>query len=265
MKGNIMKHLFSAKLCAAVAALAIVAMICPLASAQQDQGRRGRGGREGGFGGPGGGAISAVRLATLDAVAKALNLTDEQKEKVKTINDEMRDKVRAAFQDGGGREKMEELSASYSAKVNDVLDKDQQKRLMGILVQVAGANATLDPAVAKELNITDDQKAKLREARESNMQAMRDAFAGARDGNREEMRAKFEKLRDESNQKLMAVLTADQQAQLESLKGEKVEIDMAQLRGPGGGFGGRQGRGGEGGGRPGGRNRDQSNESKSGT
>ena len=45
------------------------------------------------------------------------------------------------------------------------------------------------------------------------------------------MRAKIDKLREDANKKLMAVLTSDQQAQLESLKGEKVEIDMSQLRG----------------------------------
>jgi Spy/CpxP family protein refolding chaperone len=230
-----------------LAAVAMVAMLAQVSLAQQ-QGRRGRGGRDGGFGG-GGGMMSGVRLATLEPVQKALNLTDDQKDKIKKINDDMRDELRKAFGDGGGgREKMQELNADASKKLNEVLDEGQQKRLMGVLIQVAGAAATADPAVAKELNITDDQKKKLDEARQSNAEAMREAFQGARDetGGRDAIREKMEKLREDSNKKLLAVLTSDQQAQLESLKGEKVEIDMSALRGPGGGRqpGGRGGRGG---------------------
>ena len=36
---------------------------------------------------------------------------------------------------------------------------------MGIMIQVNGAAAIADPAVAKELNITDDQKSKMQEIR----------------------------------------------------------------------------------------------------
>jgi Spy/CpxP family protein refolding chaperone len=237
------------------AGVVMVAMISQVTLAQREEGRRGRGGRDGGgFGGP-----SGVRLLSLKEVQTALKLTDEQKDKITKINDQMRDDIRKAFDDGTGREKMQELNASAAAKVNEVLDAGQQKRLMGILIQVAGAAATSDPAVAKELNITDDQKKQLETARQSNMEAMRKEFDGARDqtGSREEMRAKFDKLREEANKKLMAVLTSDQQAQLEALKGEKVEIDMAQLRG-GGGPGGRGGDR-----RPGGARGDRNPESKS--
>lgn len=55
------------------------------------------------------------------------------------------------------------------------------------------------------------------------------------------MREKMEKHREESHKNLMAVLTSEQQAQLESLKGEKIELDLSQLRGPGGQGGGRFG------------------------
>lgn len=229
---------------ATIAAAVIVAMVSQVAVAQREEGRGGRGGRERGPGD--GGGPSSVRLATMKEVQTALKLTDEQKEKIGKINDQMRDDVRKAFEDGNGRDKMQELNESASGKLHEVLDEGQQKRLMGILIQIGGANATIDPAVAKELNITDDQKKKLGEARQSNGEAMREAFEGARDqnGSREEMRAKFEKMREDANKKLMEVLTSEQQEKLESLKGEKVEIDMSQLRG-GGGPGGDRGRGGE--------------------
>jgi Spy/CpxP family protein refolding chaperone len=191
--------------------------------------------------------MSSVQLASLEPVQAALKLTDEQKDKIKDVNDAMREegqKLFAGGRDQGGdrtamREKMEELSATATKKLNEVLDEGQQKRLMGIQIQLAGVAAVMDPAVAKELNITDDQKKQLQEASESNRQAMREAFeSGQGQGGGREAR---EKLRDDANKKLMAVLTSDQQAQLESLKGEKIEIDMSALRGQGGRFGGQRG------------------------
>ncbi|HEX3602435.1 MAG TPA: hypothetical protein VHU84_19935 [Lacipirellulaceae bacterium] len=235
---------FSSKGWAMVAGLVIVAMVSQVALAQQGQGRRNRGG--GGPGGFGGGPPSSARLLGLKEVQDALKLTDDQKGKIDKLNDEVREEMRKAMQDGGGREKVQELMASTTTKVNEILDAGQQKRLMGIEIQVNGAGAAADPAVAKELNLTDDQKKQLGEVRQKNMDAMREAFQGGRDqGGRE----KIQQLRDEANKNMMAVLTADQQAQLESLKGEKVNIDMSQLRGgggPGGRGAGRRGRGNDG-------------------
>ena len=217
-----------------VAALVIVSMVSQVSLAQREEGRRGRGGPGGG---PGGG-LSAGRLLGVKEVQAALKLTEDQTSKLEKINEESRDKIREAMQDGGDRAKMQELMASTTTKVNEVLDEGQQKRLMGILVQVDGAGALTNPAIAKELNITNDQKKKFEEVRESNRAAMREAREGDRD--QEGAREKMAKLREESNKKLMAVLTSDQQAQLEAMKGEKVEIDMSALRG-GGGPGGRGG------------------------
>jgi Spy/CpxP family protein refolding chaperone len=231
---------FSRSAGAMFAALATVAMLAQVSLAQREEGRR-RGGREGRFGG---GMMSGVRLAAAEPVEKELKLTDEQKDKIKDINDQLSDDMRKAFEDGGDREKIQEINASASAKLKEVLDEGQQKRLRGILVQVAGAAAVADPEIAKELNITEDQKRKLGEVRRESMQAMREAFEGARDqeGGREAMQEKMDKLREDSNKKVMAVLTSDQQAQLEAMKGEKVDIDMSQLRGFGGGRPGGEGR-----------------------
>jgi Spy/CpxP family protein refolding chaperone len=253
-----------------LAGMAIVVLMVDLAQAQPGGGRRGRGGR-GGFGRN----ISSVQLvAESEEVRTALNVTPEQQEKIETINDELRDARREAFGGGGGggdfraaMEKMEKLNQDASAKLAEVLEPDQQKRLLGISIQVNGAAALNEPAVAKELEITDEQKTKLGEVRESNMEATREAMRDLRDQDlsQDEMRDKMREIQQEGDKKVLAVLTSEQQAKFEQLKGEKVEIDMSQFRGRGfgggGGFGGgRGGRGGndaDGGGRRGGRrNRD---------
>jgi Spy/CpxP family protein refolding chaperone len=235
-----------------VAGLAILVVMAQVAEAQREGGRRGRGGR-----GMFGRYISSVQLVSeSDEVQTALNVTPEQEEKIDVINDELRDARREVFGGGGGdfraaQEEMEKLNQEASAKLAEVLEPDQQKRLLGISIQVNGAAALSEPAVAKELGVTDEQKTKLDEARESNMDAAREAFRDLRDQelSREEMQAKMQELRNESDKKLLAVLTSDQQAKLEQLKGEPVEIDMSQFRGRGfgGGRGGRDGGEGRGG------------------
>ncbi len=232
------------------AALMAVGFMVQVSLAQPGEGRRGRG-PGGGFGGP----PTPVRLLGVKEVQDALKLTDEQKTKITDLNDKVREEVRSAMQDGGGREKVQKLMDETTAKVKEILDEGQQKRLLGIFVQVNGANAVANPEVAKELNVTDDQKKKIEEIRQKNMDSMR----GLRDqsGDREAMREKMTKLRDEESKAMLAVLTDAQQKQLEELKGEKVDIDLSQLRG----FGGPGGRNAD---RPrGGRNRNANSENKS--
>lgn len=218
---------FSGRILAFVAAAAVVAMASQVAMAQNEGGRRGRGGR-GGQGGPGmGGPISMARLATVDTVQDALKLSDDQKEKIKTLNDETRDAMRKEFENGGrpDREKMRKLMDEASEKLNKILDAGQQKRLMGIFAQVAGPGAVMDPSVQKELSITDEQKDKLREAMGPPL--------GGREGRGERNADGFRERREKMEKEVMAVLTPDQQKKLEELKGEKVDVDMSKLRGPG--------------------------------
>jgi Spy/CpxP family protein refolding chaperone len=234
---------FSGRFWTTIVAAMIVAMVSQMAFAQRDQGGRGRGrGGPGGAGGPGGPrGMSMGQLLMADEVQKALKLTDEQKTKIKAVFEDMR----KSFADRGGPESFQKLRETTAKKINDVLDDGQRKRLMGILIQVQGAGAVNDPAVAKELNITDEQKKKLEEARPSFRPMREGGEAGGQNaarGSREEMQAKMEKAREQSNKMIMDILTPEQQKKLESLKGEKVDIDLSKLRGPGG-QSGRSGRG----------------------
>src|SRR3954454_19955420 len=220
---------FSGRLCAMIAAVVVVAMIAQVAVAQNES-KKGRGGRGGGAGGGGMmGPPSMVRLATLDKVQDALKLSDEQKSKIKTINDDSRAAMREQFQ-GGGRpdpEKMRKMRDEEAEKMNKVLDEGQQKRLIGIFVQLMGAGAVMDPAVGKEIGLTEDQKTKLHEA----MGPPPEGRAAGGQG--------FQERREKMEKEVMSVLTSDQKTKLESLKGEKVDIDPSSLRGGGRGGEGR--------------------------
>jgi Spy/CpxP family protein refolding chaperone len=220
---------FSSKFLAVVAAVVVVAMAAQLAGAQNEEGKRGRGGRAGGAGGPGGmgGPPSMARLAMIPKVQEAVKITDEQKTKIEKINADSRKEMRdASSGDRPDPEKMRKMRDGVTEKLKDVLNADQQKRLMGIFVQVMGSGAVMDPAVGKEIGLTDEQKDKLHEA----MGPPPEGGRGGGGQSFQERRAKMEK-------EVTAVLTPEQQKKLESLKGEKVDIDMSALRGQGGGRG----------------------------
>jgi Spy/CpxP family protein refolding chaperone len=225
---------FTSRWWATLAVMAVVAMVSQVALAQNEQGKRGRGGRAGGAGGPGG-PPSMARLAMIDKVQEALKLTDEQKTKIEKINSESRKEMRdASSGDKPDPEKMRKMRDGLTEKLKEVLDADQQKRLMGIFVQVMGNGAVMDPAVGKEIGLTDEQKDKLHEA-------MGPPPEGGRGGGGQG----FQERRAKMDKEVMAVLTPEQQKKLESLKGEKVDIDMSALRGPGGGRGRDRGNRGE--------------------
>jgi Spy/CpxP family protein refolding chaperone len=221
---------FSGRLCAMIAAAVVVAMIAQGALAQNES-KKGRGGRGGaGGGGMMGGPPSMVRIAGNEKVQEALKVSDDQKSKIEKINEESRSAMREQFQ-GGGRpdpEKMRKMRDEETEKLDKVLDEAQQKRLMGIFVQVMGAGAVMDPAVGKAIGLTDDQKSKLREA----MGPPPEGRAAGGQG--------FQERREKMEKEVMSVLTEDQKSKLESLKGEKVDIDPASLRGGGRGQDGRQ-------------------------
>jgi Spy/CpxP family protein refolding chaperone len=213
---------FSNRFLAVIAAVAVVAMAAQLAVAQNEKGNRGGRGR-GGPGGAGGmgGPPSMARLAMIPKVQEALKITDEQKTKIEKINADFRKEMSG---DRPDPEKMKKMRDEVTDKLKEVLDADQQKRLMGIFIQVMGAGSVMDPAVGKAIDLTDEQKDKLHEAMGPPPEG-RDAAGGGQSF--KERRAKMEK-------DVMAVLTPEQQKKLESLKGEKVDIDMSALRGPGG-------------------------------
>lgn len=245
---------FTGRAWVAVTGMAIVLAMVHVAEAQRGEG--GRGGRGGGrgFGGRGGGfGLSLVDLARAEEVQAALNLSDDQKDKVAEIGDAFRDERRELFRQGGNpremQEEMQKLNAETTEKLTKALDDTQNKRLLGILAQVDAGVALSNPTIVKELGITEDQKKALDEVRDSNREAMGDAMREMRDQDlsREEMTKKMDELRADAGKKLLAALTSDQQSQFEALKGEPVKIDMSQFR-MGGRGGGRGNRGGDGGG-----------------
>lgn len=197
--------------------VAVVALcVAGVASAQQQRQRQG-GGRGMMFGGGG--------LATLlgnESVQKELKFTDDQKTKAKEFSDEQRAKMREAF--GGGqpdREKMQELMKESNEKaekfVKDNLKPDQQKRITQIHYQTMGLAAFANEDVQKALNLTGEQKEKVKTLADDLRKDMQELRQG---GFNQEMFQKMRTINKEYMTKAVDSLTADQKAKWKELTGE---------------------------------------------
>jgi len=239
----------------ASAVCVVVTLISATAFAQPGGGR-GPGGGPGGGRGPGGGGGGGLELLMREDVRKELEIVDSQYEELRGLGDEMRDEMREMFSGlrdlsqeerqekfAELREKMAESREKIQDKVDDILLPHQRDRLKQLSVQSQmrrGTSAGLSsPAIVEELDISEEQLEKLREA-----------AAKAQ----EELNEKVAKLREEAKEDILKVLTPSQRKKLEELTGEPYEFQNTWGRGGGerGGDRGceRGGRGGDRGGRP---------------
>jgi hypothetical protein len=124
-----------------------------------------------------------------------------------------------------------ERAAAIDKKIDAVLVGPQKTRLNEIYVQALGSFAFSNPEIAKELGIGEDLQEKIADARR---QAFQDAADGGPEG--------FAKARTESEKAIVALLSADQKAKFEKMKGKPVSFDLTTIGR--GGRGGRRGGGG---------------------
>jgi len=186
--------------------------------------------------GPGGrfGGSGLLGLATNKSVQGELKLTEEQATKVKDVVQQVRDKhkdeqealqkiedVQERFQKFGELRKT--MSNDFLKDVADVLKPDQVKRLKQIDLQTRRSFAFQDPDVQKELNLTDDQKDKIKTIGEDARKEMREIGQGGQ-GNQEETRKKFAALQKDVDEKIQAVLTPEQKKSWKEMTGEPFEI-----------------------------------------
>lgn len=258
---------------AAMAALALMLVSPTTLLAQDGNQPGGRGGR--GQGGPGGrfgggmmggqqnGDAIMIGLLREEPVRTELELMPDQVEALQKIAEEQRgqrpdfgggnfqemseEERRAAFEKM--QSEMAKRMAETKAKVEEVLLPAQFERLEQIALQVRGDRALTQEDVQKKLTFTDEQKTKTSELVTGFGDKMREMFTS---GDREGMREKMEAGQKQLGTDLVAVLTTEQKAEYEKLKGKPFDVSTVNVgRGFGGGGRGQGGPGGFGGGRGG--------------
>lgn len=224
------------------------AMLANFADAQGGRGQgqgRGVGQFGGGMQGMGGFGAGPSNLAARPDVQTELKLTADQKSKVQAISDKMREERRAAFQGGGGggggqdmqarMAEMQKMSAKYDAEVLAVLTPEQTTRIKQLAVQMAGANYPMGEEGQKALGVTSDQQSKLRALQDKQREAMAALFERMRNQELDfaSMNTEREKMDKIMAEEVGKILTAEQKAKWEELKGKPFAFQQ-QRRGGGG-------------------------------
>lgn len=225
--------------CLMVLAMALVlgAAFACAAEAQAAEGTRRGSGR--------GGRGSLLGLLRLEQVQKEMKLSEEQTTKVQEVVEklgaEMREQYTALreIEDRDERRaKMSELSDQLDGKVReqlrDVVKREQMMRLYQIRLQIrAVADSLANRYVAGKLKLTDDQKSNAAQINKDMQAGRSELYATMRDASDEQRREIFQKLRkirSDADEKALGLLTAEQKAAFEEMKGEKIELEMG--RGP---------------------------------
>ncbi|MEQ8848726.1 hypothetical protein [Botrimarina sp.] len=184
-----------------------------------------------GRGGPGGGIGGLLRS---DEVRSELDITDSQAEELRTLESEMRDKMRDQFRQmrSGGevdrdamREQFQQMREEAEQRVAGVLSTTQMDRLKQINLQQqldqGTGRALMGGPLAEELNLSQEQQTQLREK-------LREVQA--------ELDEKIREAREAARQELLTVLTSEQRSKLDSMLGEP--FAMSEQDGPRFGRGG---------------------------
>jgi Spy/CpxP family protein refolding chaperone len=220
-----------------------------VAGAAQAQRQPGQGGGRGGMGMQQSIFMTALTNADLQ---KELKITDDQKkalkpmmEKAEALNKE-RQEMFAGGAGGFDRDKMtammekaQKLGEEVKAAAEKALTADQVKRAKQIEVQVMGMRAFSNEEIAKKLNVTDEQKEKLKGVMEEYQKEGQDlrqeygirGFGGGGGGGEPpsaEKMAEYTKknkaLTDETMEKIMKGMTDEQKKMWKEMTGEAFDV-----------------------------------------
>jgi len=201
------------------------------------QGQRGQGGGQRGQGGGGGNDVASL-IARKDVQAE-LKLSDGQKSKIDELTPQRQrgqggqgqgGQRGQGGQQGGGqgdREANRARQEELAKKIAEILDDNQEKRLLELRIQRAGNRAVFMEEVASKLGVTEDQKSKLddlrskqRDAQQSLAEKVRNQEVSREDA--QATRTKNEKILDDE---IAKVLTSEQKDQLKKLGGAPFKFE----------------------------------------
>jgi Spy/CpxP family protein refolding chaperone len=197
-------------------------------------------------GGPGGGPshYGGITLLQSKSVQEELKLAPDQIQKIReipqSIYDKHREELEAAqkLEGEARRERVPKILLTINDEASkaqeELLNPQQKNRLKEITVQQSGPRAFLDQEVQKTLNLTDEQKDKIKTINENFQKQEFEIFprrgGGRASPGRGGYQERFEKsdaLRKESVDKILAILTDDQKKKYKEMTGMPFELKRA--------------------------------------
>lgn len=205
--------------------LAFIALLASVAAAQRPAGLRG--------------GQNLMQLVRYEAVQKEINLSEEQSGKLRELLTSYQKDV--AEIPRASREELQKLPAEerrkkqqeirealgkvqqkYQKQLGELLERQQTERLSQIRLQMQGPTAIASADVAEKLGLS-------REERRNVQTALRELFQGARQGGGRPSAEQRANLREKLETKLKEILSEEQLAKFNELKGKP--FDLSQLRG----------------------------------
>lgn len=159
-----------------------------------------------------------VMLVRQKSVQDDLKITEEQGRKIHAFADKQWKKVRAMRNSSEGERDsaFEAMAKENQEFLKNTLAPEQVKRLNEIAMQVAGLLWVMRSDVANALNLTDDQKQKIREM---HREAHQEAQEALRSNNGTVEGAKIREMRQSNRKRLMSVLTDEQKTKWKEMAG----------------------------------------------
>jgi Spy/CpxP family protein refolding chaperone len=170
-----------------------------------------------------GGARGVQWRERMQEGAKDLNLTEDQKAKLKDIYQPQMEKLRETWKDESltreqKLEKFKALRAENEPKLKDILTPEQLKKWQQCQTQ---ARERVEKA-KQEWNITDEQKAKLKAILQPQAEQFR-TFREDKSLTPQERIEKFKAMREELSPQIKEVLTPEQYEKWEETRGQMME------------------------------------------
>lgn len=169
---------------------------------------------------------SMLTLSLFDEVRTEIKSTPDENSKIDALAEKIVGDMQEAFQGANGdmdamQDAIEKVNAKYDAELAKVLTTDQDTRLRQLFIQYNGAGAIQRPDIAKDLGLTADELAKVKQAQKDERQKVMETFSGG--GGGDPMEA-IKKLNDEFTANLDKILTEDQRTKLKTMAGAKFEF-----------------------------------------
>jgi hypothetical protein len=160
--------------------------------------------------------MPTLRLLTQKSVQDDLKMTSDQVQKLTAAFKKMR-KLRDDAEDQGKKLDFPELMKINDQLVKDIVTPEQNKRLQQIRLQIGGPRAFADPALAKELKITEAQATKLKALAEDARKQIQKAFDEAE--TRQAAQDKVSQVNRDVARRIQELLTSEQRSRWQSMTG----------------------------------------------
>lgn len=159
-----------------------------------------------------------VMLLRQQSVQDELKITEAQSRKIHAFADKQWKKAQGLRNSSEAEQDraFEAMAKANQDFLKNTLMPQQQKRLNEIAMQVAGLLWVIRSDVADALNLTDDQKQKIREL---HREAHKEAQEALRSNNEGVEDAKFREMRQSNRKRLMSVLTDEQKTKWREMAG----------------------------------------------